>query len=112
MQELLNQPVTEPEHKPDTLLTRLVRRLEAATSRLEDIASSTSPFAGSPQQPAAGAGASAVPPTVQAFDELMDGELKEFLRLSEALAGKIGQHGRVIGQQVRFLLLGTCRRQH
>ena len=97
----------------DNILTLMVRRLEAATSRLEDIASSSlnangeSP-SGAPSSapstlvagevaptPAAAPKppAESVPPAIEAFDELVDTELNKWLELS-------GMLGDVIGGQV------------
>lgn len=88
-----------------------MRRLEAATSRLEDIASSSVGFdvtatnGASATTPGASAGPSAsetstpkavesFPPSIQAFDTLMNTELKQWLDLSSKL-------GSVIDGQVR-----------
>lgn len=100
-------------HVPDDALTRLALRLEAATSRLEDIASSTfdkptaldaAPGARSSVSAASAAkvplpppapGAPAVPtpaeipPMLAAFDALLDNELKEFVALSKDFGGPI-----------------------
>lgn len=104
----------------DTPLTRLVHRLEAATSRLEDIASSAQPF----ESPAAGhhggpsdgslavpsqnqrgvqtpsgstPGASStqpqepLPESIEDFDTLINGDLKAYNDLSQALGGVIAE---------------------
>jgi adenylyl cyclase-associated protein len=88
------------------VLTTMLRRLEAATSRLEDIASSSivydSPVPNGGAAVASGsvAGSSvsqtsapkapeALPPSIQDFDGLVDGELKEWLQLSSKLGAVI-----------------------
>lgn len=93
----------------DTVLTCMVRRLEAATSRLEDIASSSlpngeSPSSAPPTTVVAGeatktanaapkAPVESAPPAIKAFDELVNNELKTWLNLS-------GQVGDVVAGQV------------
>jgi adenylyl cyclase-associated protein len=99
-------------------LTDLFRRLEAATSRLEDIATSVAPFdqvGGSPAsglaitsppeegaspQPGAlvvAAQAPSAPPKpelpaeVEGFDKLVTGELAAFIKLSDALDPLLGK---------------------
>lgn len=96
-------------------LTNLIRRLEAATSRLEDIANSaaedprsvaTTAAAGSvngdvtPSAPPAPAPPAKIdipepleelPETVQGFDAMMNEELKPFAELSEKLGGLIAE---------------------
>lgn len=106
----VRQPIKVEESKPN-ILTTVIRRLEAATSRLEDIASTSVGFdAAAPgQNVGASAGATAqptqstavpskavdsLPPSIQAFDKLLDTELKEWLELSAKL-------GDVINGQVR-----------
>ena len=92
----------------DNVLTSMIHRLEAATSRLEDIASSVLPNSndglgsvnGASTNAATGATqsntnastpklvaeAAAPPPAIEAFDELVNSELKDWLELS----GKLG----------------------
>jgi len=90
----------------DNVLTLFVRRLEAATSRLEDIASTALPNSGHGVDSLNGAStdatsgvaagntgasipkvvAESVPPAIEAFDELVNSELKDWLELS----GKLG----------------------
>jgi adenylyl cyclase-associated protein len=99
-------------------LIDLFLRLEAATSRLEDIATSVATFdqsgspashstnaivspardaAGSSPQPDVAAAptpppkAEAVPVEVEGFDKLMSGELDAFIKLSDALDPLLGQ---------------------
>jgi adenylyl cyclase-associated protein len=105
-------PIKVEDSKPN-VLTTVIRRLEAATSRLEDIASTSVGFdaAASGQTTGTGAGAGtpapstqseavtpkaadSLPPSIQAFDKLLDKELKEWLELSAKL-------GDVINDQVR-----------
>lgn len=100
------------QHATDNVLTGMVRRLEAATSRLEDIASSSLSNGDSPSGAPASAGpalvsreatpspnttpkppAESTPPAIEAFDELVNTELKDWLELS-------GMLGDVIGGQV------------
>jgi adenylyl cyclase-associated protein len=91
------------------VLTAVVRRLEAATSRLEDIASTSVGFDAAAPGQTTGAGtpapsaqsdavtpkaAESLPPSIQAFNKLLDNELKEWLELSAKL-------GDVINGQVR-----------
>lgn len=94
-------------------LTNLVRRLEAATSRLEDIAGSaqeapqaarsTAPLAAAPSIDG-GATPSApptkidipekaieLPETVQAFDIMMNEDLRPFADLSEKVGGLVAE---------------------
>lgn len=118
-------------------LNRLVRRLEAATSRLEDIASSTQPFEGqaatdhhdgpsngtSLAVPSHGQrnlhtpGASStqlqesLPESIEDFDTLIHGDLKAYHDLSQTLSGAIEeQAAAVVGAfeaQRQFLLIAT-----
>jgi adenylyl cyclase-associated protein len=101
----------------DTVLTCMVRRLEAATSRLEDIASSSFPNGETPssavpttvvtgESPKAANAApkppvESAPPAIEAFDGLVNAELKVWLALSAQLGdvitgqvrGRLGEHG-------------------
>jgi adenylyl cyclase-associated protein len=90
------------------VLTTVMHRLEAATSRLEDIASTSinsdsnapqggaqaaitanaTPIAPAPQAPAS------LPPSIEAYDALLNTELKAWMELSSKL-------GPVIQNQVR-----------
>lgn len=109
------QTVPTSPARNDNPLTSLIRRLEAATSRLEDIASSTSAFeqdsslrtpqatqpglsapelggaAGivsqyaNQQQPRDGSAATPLPPAIRAVDEMIDGEVKSFVSASKGL---------------------------
>lgn len=92
----------------ELVLIRIIRRLEAATSRLEDIASAAQPHGG-PHPPVAaisegpstnGTAAettplspSAVtqPAAVLAFDSLIEDDLKSFAKLSEQLGGLVAE---------------------
>ena len=97
--------------QPDNPLTTLIRRLEAATSRLEDIASvSSSPDQQGDQQNVAAAGASSshspqeatskagtregstgtvvresLPPAIEEMDALINGDVKGFVDASKGL---------------------------
>lgn len=105
----------------DRVLTSMVRRLEAATSRLEDIASSTFPdadkdaaglngtpavAAGSAQVAGASAGstpkasvvAPSAPPAIEAFDELVNTELEKWLELGGMLGDVIGGQSKAVQQ--------------
>jgi len=100
---------------PREALTSLVHRLEAATSRLEDIASSTiepqKSNGTSPAPPPAPVAAPLPPPTpsvaetvkakaeplpesVEEFDAFLDGAVKKYVTLSEELGGPVAQQVR------------------
>jgi adenylyl cyclase-associated protein len=109
------QPIQVEESKPN-VLTAVIRRLEAATSRLEDIASTSVAFdatasgqtAGTsvlptPSEASTPKAAESLPPSIQAFDKLLDTELKEWLELSAKL-------GDVINGQVRRAQGGIINR--
>jgi adenylyl cyclase-associated protein len=105
---------------PENVLTVMVRRLEAATSRLEDIASSAFPNGESPA--AAGAkGAQSpgpaaklatttsatptpqpptesVPPAIEAWDEMANKELNHWLELSSMLGEVIEGQSKAVQQ--------------
>lgn len=87
-------------------LTAILRRLEAATSRLEDIASSSNVDfnvtptngTGAPQSASATAAtngspppkpAESLPPSIEAFDALLNTELKAWMDLSSKLGSVI-----------------------
>lgn len=121
-------------------LTTLIKRLEAATSRLEDIASSTfekpagldaapaaqsapaaqavaraaPPAPAAPGAPAAPAKAD-VPPMLAAFDALLDNELKEFLDLSKDIGGSIAEQASALSEafaaQRQFLQVSTLAKK-
>jgi len=103
---------------PSDMLTALVHRLEAATSRLEDIASATiEPPKSNGASPSSAPVAAPLPPTVPAtsepvkpkaeplpesveeFDSFISGPVKKFVTLSEELGGPLAQ-------QVRY----SCRK--
>lgn len=77
-------------------LTTLIKRLEAATSRLEDLAtSSVSNAAGNnlgrnsiSVAPTSSSNAE-VSPALDAYDELIEGPLKSFLELSKTIGGPV-----------------------
>ena len=111
-------PRPDGQKKPDGVLTSMIRRLEAATSRLEDIASSsfeqsgTASNTGAPAAVAAGGASAApavaapapkavesLPPSIAAFDELVNTELKTWLDLSSKLGSVI--EGQVCGPCTR-----------
>jgi adenylyl cyclase-associated protein len=114
--------------KADNVLTSMVRRLEAATSRLEDIASSTLPNTGDASNGASTEAtpgvtatntststpklvAESAPPAIEAFDELVNSELKNWLELSGKLGSVIeGQSKAVEGAfaaQRQFLFIAN-----
>jgi adenylyl cyclase-associated protein len=89
------------------LLTTAIRRLEAATSRLEDIASSSFEGGVAPSAAAGSIAGSAtsqaiaakpveqLPPSIQDYDAILNNELKNWLDLSSKL-------GNVIDGQVKY----------
>ena len=102
---------------PGTRLIEIMNRLEAATSRLEDMTQSTMDSVvtlnGMPSDPAtpkglsiaAGRDVSAPPPlrpaaslpaSIKAFDDLINNDVAKFVKLGEVLGG-------VVAEQVRFL---------
>jgi adenylyl cyclase-associated protein len=117
----------------DNVLTSMVRRLEAATSRLEDIASSSFPNGdagaagtnGSTPTNGPVAGAAAVtsstatpevvaesaPPAIEAFDEVVNNELKNWLELSGKLGNVIEGQSKAVQQafaaQRQFLFIAN-----
>jgi adenylyl cyclase-associated protein len=93
-------------------LTAIVRRLEAATSRLEDIASATlesppataqsnangppttaptGPLPPPPPPPAPKEVVEPIPATVEEFDNFLSGALKKYVVLSDGLGGAIAE---------------------
>jgi adenylyl cyclase-associated protein len=96
-----------PSNVQNNPLTAIIRRLEAATSRLEDIASTSTSFesldngkiaqgnaprASAPNLPgtAVAAGlpkpsAPELPPAIKEMDELIDGEVKKFVESSRGI---------------------------
>lgn len=116
MADTLSYRANKPGHVPDNALTLLVRRLEAATSRLEDMASSAVPdhadggqaaskgvvapsasapeLPGLPMQssiPETSAPAESSPPAIAAMDELIDGDVKKFTSLAQELDSTISE---------------------
>ena len=131
----MSLPITTiaTDHNP---LTTLIRRLEAATSRLEDIASSAASFDasrdGSTPIPTGGPASSSadelpalvdqashthapkaepLPPAVSELDELMEKELREFVEASKPIDPSIEQQAqslaRAFADQRRFILVST-----
>ena len=100
-----------PNNNQNNPLTAIIRRLEAATSRLEDIASTSTTFetldngkiaqgnaprasapnlpgtavAGSPAVEAPKPAAPELPPAIREMDELIDGEVKTFVEASKGI---------------------------
>ncbi|MCJ1403769.1 hypothetical protein MMC11_006992 [Xylographa trunciseda] len=113
-------------------LTTLIKRLEAATSRLEDIASSTpDPTAATNGTSAAGTATitpgisepqasstptprqlpEPLPPAIEGFDALMNGEVGTFVNMSEGLGGLIAEQSasvlRAFAAERKFLIVTT-----
>ncbi|KAK8172733.1 adenylate cyclase associated N terminal-domain-containing protein [Phyllosticta citrichinensis] len=110
-------------------LTTLIKRLEAATSRLEDIASSTFEKTGAPNAAPiaatpAGAPPSApgaptpaapakeqAPPMIEAFDALIDSDLKDFVDRSKQFGGTIAEQAQALAEafaaQRQYLVVST-----
>ncbi|KAF2861661.1 hypothetical protein K470DRAFT_245165 [Piedraia hortae CBS 480.64] len=107
----------------DNPLTALIRRLEAATSRLEDIANSTSPEGTKPNapQPAAVAAGStsgfsglppAAPPAITALDKILNGELVDYVNKARAIGSPLADQAMVVETAFdveRRLLLTSTR---
>src|SRR5690242_19471400 len=108
-------PHAEGQKKPEGVLTSMIRRLEAATSRLEDIASSSfaadgrASSTGAPPTVAVGGAAASpapatpspqviesLPPSLAAFDELISTELKTWLDLSHKLGTVIETQSKAV----------------
>jgi adenylyl cyclase-associated protein len=105
---------------PDNVLTAMVRRLEAATSRLEDIASTAYPngepgaadasngaqspgpaaklASASSTAPTPKAPAESLPPAIEAYDEMVNTELKTWLELSSMLGEVIEGQSKAVQQ--------------
>lgn len=96
-------------------LTTLIKRLEAATSRLEDMATSidsshpstvaaisssvgayTDPSTATP--PSDAQSAEPLPPSIEDFDKLLDQHVKAFLKASEEVGGLVEQQARAVAQ--------------
>ena len=98
-------------------LTGIISRLEAATSRLEDMASSTveaprtngaAPPPTAPLPPAPVAAAVAAPPkpapevlpeSVEEFDAFINGTLKKFVNLSDESGGPVAEQVRTMADE-------------
>ena len=109
-------PPTSNIYATDSTLTSMIRRLEAATSRLEDIASVSIPNGAgdAPIQSVGGtvgggptAGGStgtptapveSAPPVIEAFDQLVNTELKNWLELSAIMGDVIGGQSKAVEQ--------------
>jgi adenylyl cyclase-associated protein len=93
---------------PISRLTGIYRRLEAATSRLEDMATSVDSSHSSTVAVMSGSAAPPVnpsstpspaktpapeplPPSIEDFENLMDNEVKAFVRASEKIGGLVEQ---------------------
>lgn len=118
-------------------LTTLIKRLEAATSRLEDIASSSTSFealdngqigkgnaprasapnlpgtavTGSPAVEAPKPAAPELPPAIQEMDELIEGEVKKFVEASKGIdplvEGQAETTAKAFRDQRRFIVTST-----
>ena len=76
----------------EAALAAVVKRLEAATLRLEEIARTKAPSGGASSQGTNNPIASdngAVSPSVAGFDELIGGPLQEYLKLSAGVGGLV-----------------------
>lgn len=88
---------------PTAELTKLVNRLEAATSRLEDMAEKTvepgstvsAPIVAAPtissQPPAPSAPKVEIPEIIQDYNEFIATTVKKFVNLSDELGGLVAQ---------------------
>ncbi len=118
---------------PQTMLMRLICRLEAATSRLEDMAQATiDPSAqtngiASPSSTSTGGAFSGdagvpgpapkqitelLPPAIDDFDGVMNGEVKTFVNTSEELGGLVAEQ---VGRCLRICtdhLCNSCLHNH
>jgi adenylyl cyclase-associated protein len=114
----LTRRVSGPVHMQPDALTTIIHRLEAATSRLEDIASSSvgyetpnpnssasSAVPLTPPMPTSGNTApvppkpvAVLPASLEAFDILLNTDLKAWLELSSKLGGVID--GQVRGRTI------------
>ena len=122
-------PRPEAQKRPEGVLTSIIHRLEAATSRLEDIASSS--FAadssvastGAPAAVAASAASTAstaaaptakvvesLPPSLAAFDELVNTELKTWLDLSSKLGPVIESQSKAVERAFAAQRIVACNR--
>ncbi|MCJ1245785.1 hypothetical protein MMC30_002989 [Trapelia coarctata] len=113
-------------------LTTLIKRLEAATSRLEDIASSAVgpnattngvpsvaavPTSSGTADPSASRAVTpkqlpeALPPAIEGFDALINGEVAAFVNMSEGLGGLIAEQSasvlRAFAAERKFLIITT-----
>ncbi|RFU77015.1 adenylyl cyclase-associated [Trichoderma arundinaceum] len=109
-------------------LTTLIKRLEAATSRLEDIASSTElpkdvPGLAQPATPLSDTAVAPLPPTtlkepqeappesIEDFDVFLNTSVDKYVKLSNQLGGVIAQQASEVlkgfREQRRFLLIAT-----
>ena len=107
-------PLLPTRPTPVTLLTELAHRLEAATSRLEDLAmpmnpsastSGTIPVAGlaatpiSADTPDTGAtpksGVEPLPQAINDFDSLIHGDVQAYVNFSEDLGGLVAEQVRI-----------------
>ncbi|KAJ5987262.1 hypothetical protein N7451_011627 [Penicillium sp. IBT 35674x] len=97
--------------------TTLIKRLEAATSRLEDMAMSlddpndpksagtptaATPAVPEPPKPAppppAAPAAAPIPPQIQDFDALIKGEVQNFVNLGEKIGGLVAEQSKAVLQ--------------
>ncbi|KAK7518173.1 adenylyl cyclase-associated protein [Phyllosticta citriasiana] len=113
----------------DDAFTKLAIRLEAATSRLEDIASSTFEKTGAPNAAPIAATTAAAPPSapgapaptapakeelpamIEAFDALLNSDLKDFVERSKRFGGTIAEQAQALAEafaaQRQYLLVST-----
>ncbi|KAL1920805.1 uncharacterized protein VTP21DRAFT_11440 [Calcarisporiella thermophila] len=103
----------------ENALATLIKRLEIATSRLEDLALSSSGSSSSAKAPPASAGAAGspsaaqtqLPQKVEAFDEITGGPLKNYLEASLKIGDKVAEQSKyvedVFNAQRDFILIAT-----
>ncbi|GAQ41786.1 hypothetical protein AtubIFM55763_002852 [Aspergillus tubingensis] len=113
-------------------LTTLIKRLEAATSRLEDMAMSLDdpnspktiappavPEAATPEPPksapAAAPAPPPIPPQIQDFDTLINEDVRNFVELGQKINGLVGEQSKVVLQAFEaertYLLVSTKARK-
>jgi adenylyl cyclase-associated protein len=103
----MKRPITVPGSR----LILIYRRLEAATSRLEDMATSVDsshpstvaaisssvgapPDSSSTAAPIPAPSVDPLPPAIEDFDKIMDKEIKAFVTASEKIGGLVEQQAR------------------
>jgi adenylyl cyclase-associated protein len=113
---IMEKKVVPNFHRPE--LTAIISRLEAATSRLEDMASATveppktngaAPPPTAPLPPAPVAATVAAPPkpapetlpeSVEEFDAFINGTLKKYVNLSDEIGGPVAEQVRKMADKI------------